>query len=165
VKYGVQSSHCPVQCPQSSTICIDPSSAGDASSYSSVSASLVHRSNQLCRQYSTFCVAQSSGCDVSSSYSASASASSLSSTSCFSTSLVPMMNLLSSVAGCHLRLMVQMVSHWLLLPLHHRNPCCPLASRGADAQLCNCYLSGCLGKCFESKAPQQPLRRSHCSKA
>jgi hypothetical protein len=38
LKYTVQSSHTVVQCPQSSTLCVDPLSAGDAYSCSSASA-------------------------------------------------------------------------------------------------------------------------------
>jgi len=82
LKYTVQSSHSLVLCPQSSTFCVDPSSACDATSSSSASlsslpsspsTSLVPRSNLLCPQSSTFCIDPSSSCDASSSSSASAS--------------------------------------------------------------------------------------------
>jgi len=86
LKYTVQSSHSLVRCPQSSTFCVDPSSACDASSSSSGSSpsspshpstSLVPRSNLLCPQSSTFCIDPSSACDASSSSFASASSPSL----------------------------------------------------------------------------------------
>jgi hypothetical protein len=119
LKYTVQSSHSLVLCPQSSTFCIDPSSACDAYSSSSASASspcshsspstsLVPRSNLLCPQSITFCVDPSSDCDAPSS--SSASASSPSSPSYLSTLLVHRSNLSSSVAGLRRRLAVGMVS-------------------------------------------------------
>src|SRR5882757_9355724 len=43
--------------------------------------------------------------------------------------------------------------------LHLRNPRCPLASRNEVRHPCNCCPSGCLGQCFQSQAPQAPLRR------
>jgi len=45
---------------------------------------------------------------------------------------------------CHLRL---------------RNPRCPLPSQNAVRHPCNCCLSGCLGQCFQSQAPQATLWR------
>jgi hypothetical protein len=121
LKYTVQLSQSPVLYPQSSTFCVDPSSACDASSTSSVSASspsshsyrsisLFHRLNLLCPQSSTFCFDPSSAYDSSSSSSASASASSRSSPSDHSTSVVPRWNLSSSVAGRHHQLAMRMAS-------------------------------------------------------
>jgi len=43
--------------------------------------------------------------------------------------------------------------------LHLSNPRCPLASRNEVRHQCNCCLSGCLGQCLRSQAPQAPLRR------
>jgi len=45
--------------------------------------------------------------------------------------------------------------------LHLLNPRYPLASRDEVHLPCNCCLSGCLGQCFRSQAPQAPLRRSN----
>ena len=108
MKYTVQSSHSLVLCPQSSTFCVDPSSACDAYSTSSASASLpcshsypstslVARSNLLWPQSSKFCIYPSSACDAASS--SSESKSSPSSPSYPSRSLIPTSNLSSSVAG------------------------------------------------------------------
>ena len=121
LKYTVQSSHSLVLCPQSSTFYVDPSSACDASSSSSISAlspsshsypstTLVHRSNLPCPQSSTFCIDLSSACDAFYSSSAFASALSPSLPSSLSTSLVPRSDLSSAVAGHHCQLAVGMAS-------------------------------------------------------
>jgi len=119
LKYSVQSSQYLVLCPQSSTFCVDPSSACDAASISFTSSpsspsyqstSLVPRSNLLCPQSSTFCVDPSSACDASSFSSSSASLPS--SPSYPSISLVPRSNDSRSVAAHRCLLAVRMASLW-----------------------------------------------------
>ena len=162
LKYTVQSSHSLVLYLQSSTFCVDPSSACDTSSCSSASLptspsypsiSLVHRSNLLCPQSSTFCADPSSACDASSS--SSTSASSPSSPSYPSTSLVPRSHLSSPVTARHRWLAVGMAL--LSSPSSSKSPLTP----GLPKCRCNCCLSGCLGQCFRSHVPQPPLRRSN----
>jgi len=45
--------------------------------------------------------------------------------------------------------------------LHLGYPRCPLASGNAVCPPCNCCLSGCLGQCFRSQAPEVLLRKSY----
>jgi len=45
--------------------------------------------------------------------------------------------------------------------LHLGNHRCPVPSQNAVRHPCNCCLSGCLGQCFWSQAPQAPLWRSN----